>query len=186
MIDVWSKDNEQMAVKLLRDSLAAGKQARLTILSGSMTPMLRKDEQAIVVACAVDELEEGDIVVISAHPHPYTHRYCATITHEGQQYVITRGDRPLIYDPAWETERFIGRVIAIEKAERRIDLMSAAGKRLNQRFAQLLKLEERAIGNHQVDLTSLIGVGFHERDSPPNKVAMRVWRSLFYLYYRLA
>lgn len=177
--------------QLLRDSMAKGKQPKLTIISASMEPLLRVDDHVQIVPANSESLRKGDIVVLRAPNAIYTHRYCGTVQHEGKTYLVTRGDRPMSYDPPWSPDDLIGRVVARVRNGRSLTLSHGKAGLLLSLLAVLVSLEEKIFTsrNHPITWQTL--------SQPETRLIGKQWRvgwrkPLFYalrgkflIWYRL-
>ncbi|HFC12930.1 MAG TPA: hypothetical protein ENJ56_08825 [Anaerolineae bacterium] len=132
---------------ILREGLENGEHPRLTIVSDSMTPLLKVGDQVVLEAVTADTLTSGEIVVM-AEPHDMlTHRYWQHIEHDGTTYLITRGDRPTAYDPPHKPSALLGRVIARVRNGKTLPLNSGKGGTLNQTLAKIAAFENRHFAN---------------------------------------
>ena len=126
---------------LLRDSLSKGQQPRLTINSNSMTPLLRQGDEIIIESVTLEQLEPGDILTLTTDSYLLTHRYWGQEQQEGNTYLITRGDQPLVFDPLWPTAALMGRVLARQRQRKVLALDAGWGKWLNGRLTILAMAE---------------------------------------------
>ena len=126
---------------LVRLLLVEQGQATLTVESSSMEPLLAVETRIRIEAAPLDQLCWGDIVTVAAPDALYTHRYVQTLTHNGQRFLVTRGDQPLAYDPAWRASQLLGRVIACEQPSGWLSLQHGAGRWLNRHLAAIARFE---------------------------------------------
>lgn len=132
-------ENIPALAELLRESLANGRQPLLTITSNSMAPLLRKGDQIILAGTHHTQLKPGDIITIENAQSLLTHRYW----HHQKQHLITRGDRPLHFDPPIPIENLIGHVITRKRDQKALNLDVGLGKWLNKHLIWLAKLENK-------------------------------------------
>lgn len=126
---------------LLRKSLAQGQTPSLTIISNSMKPLLQLGDKIFIETVELDTLQLGDIVLIETSGELMTHRFWGVVQQNGQNFIITRGDRPLNFDMLWESTKLIGRIVARQRDSRLLSFQESAGKRLNQSLAALAQWE---------------------------------------------
>lgn len=176
-----------LLVDLLRESLASGGQPRLTIVSGSMSPLLRPGDQVTLERASLDQLRGGDIVVVAAAQNLYTHRLRAWLADGDKRYLLTRGDRTLAFDAPWPAETYVGRVAGRWRAGRYLPL-GPSGSVLHNHFAHLATAEERLLGV-EPDLTIMLRDDQMRRFGESRRrtrgliinaplVALRLWRNL--------
>lgn len=132
---------------LLRDGLEDGEQPRLTIISDSMTPLLKVGDQVILAAASAENLTAGEIIVVAESHNMLTHRFWQTLDHAGNRYLITRGDRPTAYDAPHIASALLGRVIARVRNGQVLALDSGKGRKLNQTLGKLAAFENRHFAN---------------------------------------
>lgn len=93
---------------MVRQSLANGQPAWLTVVSGSMRPLLAVDDEVLVEPIQLAQLQWGDVVLLRGEKGLLTHRFYGAI----DSRLHTRGDRNLLPDPPATAEQLLGRVIA--------------------------------------------------------------------------
>lgn len=126
---------------LLRESLGKGQHPRLTIISSSMTPLLRRGDGIILESITPGQLQPGDILTLTTESYLQTHRYWGQQHQAGNPYLLTRGDQPLIFDKPWPEESLIGRVVARQRQGKMLSLREGWGKWLNTQLARLATAE---------------------------------------------
>jgi signal peptidase I len=129
--------------EMLRQSLQQGQTTRLTVSSNSMAPLLRQGDHIILEATTAERLVKGDIITLATASEMMTHRFCGEETITGQRYLLTRGDRPLLWDAPWPVEALIGRVNGRLRYHRYLRLSSGAGLWLNRQLYRLNRLEDK-------------------------------------------
>jgi signal peptidase I len=153
---------------MLRDSLRQGQSPRLTVSSNSMAPLLRQGDQITLEAVAPDKLVIGDIITVGSMSEVMTHRFWGMTDESGQRCLLTRGDRPLVFDKPWPVEALIGRVNGRFQRNHHLNLVTGPGRWLNRRLHRLAQRE-----------TGLWG------KSPRRSWRQRGLRALFYGWARL-
>ncbi len=142
---------------LLREGFERGQLAFLTVTSASMSPLLRAGDRIGVQQVALQQLQDGDIVVVRHGKSFLTHRFHATSPaadgpqrslglpggSDRQTYFITRGDRVGSFDPLWQESHLLGRVVSRWRNGQSLWLDYGPGRRLNRQLTALAKLEQR-------------------------------------------
>ncbi|HSH03071.1 MAG TPA: hypothetical protein VLL52_11180 [Anaerolineae bacterium] len=132
-----------LLAELVQESVAQGKKPYLTVISGSMAPLLQPNDQVQTEGVDLTDLQIGDIIVIAGVQAFMTHRYYGTLAIDDRLHLITRGDRSLTYDSPWPPNKLVGRVIARRRRGRRLDLGGGLGRRLNHTLFRLAQTELR-------------------------------------------
>ncbi|MCA9975454.1 MAG: signal peptidase I [Anaerolineales bacterium] len=127
----------------LKESLHQNQYPRLTVTSNSMLPLLRRGDQIILESVRITELQPGDIITILHQAQLLTHRYWGTLKQDGQEQLLTRGDRPLQFDAPTPGENLVGRVAQRMRQGHTLSLQAGWGEWLNRRLAQLSQYEWR-------------------------------------------
>lgn len=89
-------------------SLASGQPAWLTVVSGSMRPLLAVGDEVLVEPIQLKELQLGDVILLLEEKGLLTHRFYGVI----DDRLHTRGDRNLLPDPPATADQLLGRVVA--------------------------------------------------------------------------
>lgn len=130
----------QQIAQLLQASMQAGQFPLLTVTSNSMAPLLQTGDQVQLEPVTWKQLQPGDIITVVTAQDLLTHRLWKL--HPGNQ-LQTRGDRVLAYDPLWQADQLLGRVISRQRGPKTINLRTGNGRRLNQHLAQIAALTNR-------------------------------------------
>jgi signal peptidase len=108
---------------ILADLLASGNTVRFTAPGGSMHPVIRHGDVLLV-----DPLDRparaGDILLYLACGRPVAHRLIATAPGKDGPALILKGDSAACPDLPVRSDQVLGRVVAVEREGRRIDLYS--------------------------------------------------------------
>jgi signal peptidase I len=141
---------------LLREALKEGKSPYLTVISNSMSPLIRRGDQIQLAPTTSDELKPGDIIVYQGPANLITHRYWGFLSENGRRQLVTRGDRPQHFDTPITPASLIGRVTARRRKKQLLNLAGGIGKWLNHHLAKLAQLEIRLFSSSLTtsDLTS--------------------------------
>lgn len=130
-------------ITLLRTALAQGQQPALTISSASMSPLLRPGDRVYLATAAPAALQPGEIITVLENDSLLTHRFWGRQQHHGRFYLLTRGDRPLQFDPAHPETALLGRVVARQRGRRYLDLTTGAGGWLTQHAGKAYRRYQR-------------------------------------------
>ena len=150
-----------LIASMVRESLAKGQPAKLTIISGSMVPFLKLGDQVEVELYAFDQLAVGDVVLFEHNENIFTHRLRGI---DGKS-LLTRGDHPLQWDAPIPQEGYIGRVSHRIRNGRRHALWDDSGMVLQQKLiALVLKQEKKWLASY--DLTAENVVAHRPIDYP--------------------
>ena len=106
---------------------------RLQVISDSMRPLLRPGDGVLVQPIEPVAGRMGDILVVQRGAELITHRLI-DVTGEGW---VLRGDNAILADAPVASSDCIGRVIAIERGARRLDLTQPPWPSLNDRLGRV-------------------------------------------------
>ena len=118
----------EASLDLARASLQGHSTLRLRVISSSMLPTLHPADVVVVQSVPLESLRRGDLIVIQHGAELITHRL-VTIGARGWR---TKGDNCVAADPVWPAAIMLGRVAAIERGARLIDLQDRRWQRLNR------------------------------------------------------
>jgi hypothetical protein len=108
--------------------LAEGISVRFRAGGGSMTPTIEDGEVLIVAPIAAPEVEVADVVFCQMRSRSVAHRVLSIERDAARARRLTLcGDAALQIDRPVTAEQVRGRVIAVERAGRRVDLEVTAG-----------------------------------------------------------
>ena len=108
----------QIALELARAGLSDGERVRLNVAGNSMAPLLHGGDAVWAEPVLPASLRRGDIIVVRREQELVTHRLVAV--GDGKWY--TKGDNARHLDPPMTADAILGRVVAIERRGRRIEL----------------------------------------------------------------
>lgn len=132
-------------VEILKEALANGRQPHLAVTSNSMTPLIKTGNQICLAKTTPSQLLPGDIITIEKESYLLTHRFYSL---SDTNRLITKGDRPLQFDPPAKESKLIGKVIAIQQNGNYLPLDQGSGKMLNQHMHWLAKVETKLYKRH--------------------------------------
>ena len=133
---------------LLKEGLAAGRTFFPQITGGSMSPFICIGDKVQVRAVDLNALRPGDIVVLeSADGLLMAHRYIHLVRDREKVHLFTKGDRSLAMDHPWPEDALFGRVEAIVRGDRQLQITRGWGQTMHRLLAALLLWEQRKIDN---------------------------------------
>ncbi len=186
---------QDVLVGLLQDSLDAGQNPHLTIVSASMSPLLQVGDQVILERVALAEIAANDVLILRSTEALFTHRLVTTLNHDGHRYWVTRGDRTLCYDPAWNDAEVVGRVCGRRRGTQTQRWDVGKGLWLNRHFGRLAQLEARIFDNQPLNWSRLAQPeqrlmgqrwrqGWHRPIFLFGRAVFQLWRRLILLLIR--
>src|SRR5512143_1975364 len=110
---------------------------RLRVISNSMLPTLRPGDEVIVQPASLGSLQRGDLVVVQHETELITHRLIE-VSAQGWR---TKGDHCTAADPVWPAAMILGRVVAIQRSGRSINLQTRRWQVLNRWLGYLNSLQ---------------------------------------------
>ncbi len=137
-------NNSSFNASVLRELISEGKRPFATVSSDSMAPLIRPGDQVQIAQIAAPELKPGMIVLI-AHDELVVHRYWKMAERDGQQFLITHGDRLRKIDkPSLEPD-LIGQVVARRRQGKILSLTQGPGQWLDYMLARLSAFQLRIL-----------------------------------------
>jgi hypothetical protein len=175
--------------ELLKESIQQGTTPSLTVVSSSMSPLLRSGDQVGLQIVELAQIRRGQIVTFSNPRDPadlVTHRVVGTIPAEEASKIITFGDRTLMFDMPISMENVVGRVIWRRRNGRVLDLESGKGawlsdKLAQQAFALLQRLSGMPLDDDELELDTIDKSNELYRQSG-SKMSTRLLRRANYLW----
>ncbi len=132
------------AVSVAVELLACGRGVRFSAPGGSMRPAIRGGETIIAAPAAPGDIAPGDIILFLRGTRLVAHRVLRIAAGEGgAPRFLTRGDAAAAPDRPFEAADVLGRVVAVERRGRRIDLATRHGA-WSGRIARCLAAARRA------------------------------------------
>jgi hypothetical protein len=140
-------DNHLLA-DVLREHVREDRIARLTISSSSMSPLLKRGDIIGLRHAGEAQIQPGQIVTFNSPGNAQdliTHRIVASWRNDqGNQLILTRGDHVLTFDPPWNAEAVVGRVIWRARNGRKLQFDQGPGQWLSRQLG-LIAEKERAL-----------------------------------------
>ena len=139
-------EKSEMFLDASCDLLGDGYPIRFCATGQSMKPTIKDGEVIIIEPVEPAKIERGDIIFYRAKRGVIAHRVMAIArTDGGQPTFILRGDSAVTDDPPVASSNILGRVIAVERRGRNINLSSHSAKRLAVIKVLLYKLRVRVV-----------------------------------------
>ena len=129
---------------LIREEMAQGTLFRFRVISESMSPLIAAGDEIVVEQAGADRLRRGDIVLYTVGGAFHTHRLLARRRHGGAILLVTKGDAALNPDRPWREEQLLGKVVAIKRGDRTIDLEGGKWRAMNRLLGVLAVLQVAA------------------------------------------
>lgn len=147
--------SQDVIVQLLQDSLDGGQNPHLTIVSGSMSPLLQIGDQVILERVPLSEIAPNDVLILRGDDALYTHRLVTTLDRAGERFWVTRGDWTLAYDPVWSDAAIVGRVCGRRRGSNVQRWDAGSGLWLNRHFGRLAQVEAKIFDNQPLSWSRL-------------------------------
>jgi hypothetical protein len=168
---------------LIREEMAQGTAFCFRVISGSMAPLIGAGDEVVVERASADRLRRGDIVLYTVNGALHTHRLLARRRHGNATLLVTKGDAFLNPDQPWREEQLLGKVVAVRREDRTIDLEGGKWGAMNRLLGVLAALQVAAlrvthwvkkviIGNRRTRLTPLVA----RVVSAPSRLLVRLAR----------
>lgn len=135
-------EEQSIVAEMLRESLQYGASPSLTVVSNSMSPLLRRGDQVVLSSVGPRQIEAGQIITfVTADGRRLlkTHRVAGLVTDHRKSTFATFGDRSLLFDPPVAVEDVIGQVVCRRRNGHSLDLNSGRGAWLNKKLMRLAR-----------------------------------------------
>ena len=121
-------------------------EVRLRALGTSMVPSILPGDLVSIHRASLNDISPGEVVMFLQKGRLFVHRVVdrrvvATADNPGEPCLITRGDRLRHDDPPVSSPELLGRVVSIERDNRKVELL---GIRSNHLIVRLLQSSDRA------------------------------------------
>jgi len=140
-----------------------------------MHPLMRKGDPIHVEECDPRELSIGDIITFNKNDIYVTHRVLWIIKSVSSMGLITKGDNGITIDPLVLPNQIVGKAVAIQRANRTLDLKSSCWRFINLFLGTIFLMETIFILSYRFAAGTFIPLGtlVHTTSKP------------FHLYRRL-
>jgi len=116
-------------------------EVRLRVLGTSMVPSILPGDLVSIHRASLHDISPGEVVLFSRNGRLFVHRVVgrkglATAGRPEESCLITRGDRLRQDDPPVSSTELLGRVVSIERDNRKVELLAVGS---NHPFIRLLQ-----------------------------------------------
>jgi len=131
----------ELACGLTEEVIRNFGEVRLRVYGTSMVPSILPGDLVLIQQATLNEISQGEIVLFLRTGRLFVHRVVsqsAKSTVEGieEAFLITRGDRLLEDDAPVCPSELLGRVVCVERDNRKIELKPVGSNRLLLRLLQ--------------------------------------------------
>jgi signal peptidase I len=144
--DAQGNASMETACGLAEEVVRAFGEIRLRVFGTSMAPAMLPGDLVTIQRAGLAEISAGEVVLFLKDGRLFVHRVVgheviAPATNSNKEVrLITRGDRLLQNDPPVSSQELLGRVVWVERDDRRIEL----AREPNGALARLLRASDRA------------------------------------------
>jgi signal peptidase I len=136
----------EMACGLAGEIVRTFGEVRLRVFGTSMVPSIHPGDLLTIQRAGLTEISPGEVVLFLQKGRLFVHRVvdrraAGTGADFGESCLITRGDRLRHDDPPVTSPELLGRVIGIERGNRKVEIPS---HRSNNLIVRLLQTSDRA------------------------------------------
>lgn len=121
---------ENVSAALVGEVVRSFGEVRLGVLGTSMAPSVLPGDVVSVRLARPDEICVGEIVLFSRGGRFFIHRVVSMSGAPAMPCLITRGDRLGHDDPPVQSSEFLGRVVSIERGDRKVGITASVPNRL--------------------------------------------------------
>ena len=174
----WNRENvlqcrSSVLSALSSEILGKGHRLRFQAHGWSMTPFVRDGDVLEVMPASGMELQPGDVVFRrTSTGGMVAHRLITRRRCDGQEILFTKGDAARRLDAPVSAEDIVGKVVAIERDGKRVDLEAFPARWLN-RLQGWISYAETVIWQWGRQLKRRL---MKDKPSPLTPIAMRVLR----------
>ncbi|MDX1413478.1 MAG: signal peptidase I [Candidatus Promineifilaceae bacterium] len=129
---------------ILRHSISRGNSPHLSVISDSMSPLLRAGDTVKLAKLDPSHLRRGTIITFDYPSEPVTlitHRYAGQLHSNGQKRLITWADRTLMFDSPIELSSMIGCVVSRTRNDQELNIQHGKGAWLSKKLSKLATRE---------------------------------------------
>jgi signal peptidase I len=136
----------EMGCALAEEVVRVFGEVRLRVFGTSMAPSLLPGDLVSIQRASIEDVSPGEIVLFLQKGRLFVHRVVQRNAPDagmgfGESRLITRGDRLLHEDPPVSASELLGRVVGIERDNRKIELPAHGS---NPLMARALQSSDRA------------------------------------------
>lgn len=130
---------------VILEQLGKGKTFTFTLTGNSMHPLIRKGDRVHIQGCDPRDLSAGDIITYRNDALYVTHRVLWIRRRGTDIRLIAKGDSEITVDPPLSPEHILGKVAAIGRANRTLNLETPSWRFMNRLLGFLFMLEMASI-----------------------------------------
>jgi signal peptidase I len=136
----------ELACGLAEEVVRTFGEVRLRVFGTSMVPSILPGDLVSIHRASMNDVSPGEVVLFLQKGRLFVHRVvdrkaAATADNRGESCLMTRGDRLRHDDPPVSSSELLGRVVSIERGNRKVELLATGS---NQPIARLLQSSDRA------------------------------------------
>lgn len=132
-------------LSVTKEALGKGRIARLAPIGGSMYPFIRSGEAVLIDRASGRGLRYGDIVLYCNNEGKvFIHRIVGVLRSGGDVRFIVKGDAAARPDNVVRDHEVLGRVVAVEKGNRTVNIDKGALRALSVAYSLLIPVSRWA------------------------------------------
>jgi signal peptidase I len=136
----------ELACGLAEEIVRKFGEVRLRVFGTSMVPSILPGDLVTVHRASLKDISPGEVVLFFQNGRLFVHRVvdrkvAATLDGPSESFLLTRGDRLRDDDPAVSSSELLGRVVFIERDNRKVEFSATGSNRL---IVRLLQTSDRA------------------------------------------
>ncbi len=126
---------------LILNQFGNGRKIALRVCGKSMYPLIRKGDPIHIEKCEPRALSIGDIITFEKDGFYVTHRVLWVRNKGNAIRLVTKGDNEINVDPPVSPSQILGKVAAVERADRILHLESPPWRFINRLLGILFLVE---------------------------------------------
>ena len=131
----------ELACGLAEEIVRTFGEVRLRVFGTSMVPSLLPGDLVSIHRASLEDISPGEVVLFLRKGRLFVHRVVdrkvvATADRREESYLITRGDRLCHEDPPVSSLELLGRVVCVERGNRKVELPAVVSNQLVTRLLQ--------------------------------------------------
>ena len=141
LADAQRNTSIELACGLAEEVVRTFGEVRLRVFGTSMVPSILPGDLVSIHRASLQEISPGEVVLFLQRGRLFVHRVVArkvvaTADSPEEPCLITRGDRLRHDDPPVSSHELLGRVVSVERDNRKIKLLNHGSNRLTIRMLQ--------------------------------------------------
>ena len=133
--------NRKVISQLIKEQLNINKDVFFRVTTRSMEPFIRIGDYVVANKVNPETLLPGDIIIFEKGENFCTHRFIQRIESNNTINYITKGDKLIGFDFPFPGNKIFGKVVAIERNKKRVDLTNLNYIILNRTLAKIFKIQ---------------------------------------------